>query len=247
MKLLDQKVALVTGGSRGIGAAIVDKLAQQGANIAFTCRSISDAAEAVAEKARQYGVTVKIYASDASSFEATDKLVQSVVQDFGKIDILVNNAGITRDGLLLRMTEAQWDEVIDNNLKSVFNFCKSIMKPMMKARGGSIINITSVVGVFGNGGQTNYAASKAGMIGFTKSLAQEMGSRNIRCNAIAPGFIDTDMTAELDEKVKALLVEQTALKRLGRPEEIANTVLFLASDMSSYITGEVLLACGGMH
>lgn len=247
MKLLDQKVALITGGSRGIGAAIVEKFAEQGANIAFTCRSLSDQAQATAEKARQHGVTVKIYASDASSFEATDALVQEVAKDFGKIDILVNNAGITKDGLLMRMTEAQWDEVIETNLKSVFNFCKSVMRPMMRAKAGSIINITSVVGVFGGGGQTNYAASKAGMIGFTKSLAQEMGSRNLRCNAIAPGFIETDMTSVLDDKIKAAAIDATALKRFGKAEEIANTALFLASDLSSYITGEVLIVGGGMH
>lgn len=247
MKLLDQKVALVTGGSRGIGAAIVEKFAQQGAHVAFTCRSISEQAQSVIDKAQEYGVTVKAYASDASSFEATDQLIQTVLKDFGKIDILVNNAGITRDNLLLRLTEKDWDDVIETNLKSVFNFCKSIIKPMMRSKGGSIINVTSAVGVFGNPGQTNYAASKAGMIGFSKSLAQEMGSRNIRCNCIAPGFIETDMTAELSEEHKKNMTDLTALKRFGKVDEIANIAVFLASEWSSYITGEVLLASGGLH
>lgn len=247
MKLLADKVAIVTGGSRGIGAAIVEKLAEQGAKVAFTCRSIGDKAKAVEALAEKYDTTIKAYAANAASFSETEALLKEVTKDFGQINVLVNNAGITRDNLLLRMNEQQWDEVIETNLKSVFNFCKGVVKPMMRARGGSIINITSVVGINGNSGQANYAASKAGMIGFTKSLAQEMGSRNIRCNALAPGFIVTDMTNELDEKVKESINSMTSLRRFGNAEEVANAVLFLASDMSSYVTGEVLSVSGGMR
>lgn len=246
MKLLENKVALITGGSRGIGAAIVQKLAEQGANVAFTYRSASEQANAVVATASKYGTTVKAYASDASSFEQTQELIKQVGQDFGNIDILVNNAGITRDNLLLRMSETQWDEVMNTNLKSLFNFTKGIMRPMLKAKAGSIINITSIVGIKGNAGQSNYAASKAGILGFTKSIAQEMGSRNIRCNAIAPGFIATDMTDELDEDLKNKMIEATSLRRFGNSEEIANVVLFLASDLSSYVTGETLTVSGGM-
>ncbi|MCP4440491.1 MAG: 3-oxoacyl-[acyl-carrier-protein] reductase [Aureispira sp.] len=246
MKLLENKVALITGGSRGIGAAIVQKLAEQGANVAFTYRSSTEQANAVVESASKHGTTVKAYASDASSFEQTQELIKQVSADFGQIDVLVNNAGITRDNLLLRMSETQWDEVMNTNLKSLFNFTKGIMRPMLRARGGSIINITSIVGIKGNPGQSNYAASKAGIIGFTKSIAHEMGSRNIRCNAIAPGFIATDMTDELDEELKNKMVEATALRRFGNSEEIANVVLFLASDLSSYVTGETLTVSGGM-
>jgi len=247
MKLLANKVAIVTGGSRGIGAAIVEKLAEQGARVAFTCRSVGDKAKEVEALAEKYDTTIKAYAANAASFSETEELLKEIIKDFGQVNVLVNNAGITRDNLLLRMTEQQWDEVMETNLKSVFNFCKGIVKPMMRARGGSIINITSVVGVTGNAGQANYAASKAGMIGFTKSLAQEMGSRNIRCNAIAPGFIQTEMTAELDDKVKKSIHDMTALRRFGNTEEVANAVLFLASDLSSYITSEVLSVSGGMR
>jgi len=246
MKLLEDKVALITGGSRGIGATMVKQFAEQGASVAFTYRSSADRAKAVAVDAAQSGVTIKAYASDASSMEQTQEVVKQILEDFGKIDILVNNAGITRDNLLMRMSESNWDDVMNNNLKSIFNFTKAIMRPMLKARSGSIINISSIVGLKGNAGQSNYAASKAGMLGFTKSIAQEVGSRNIRCNAIAPGFIATEMTNELSDKVKDAMIQTTALKRLGTTEEIAKVALFLASDLSSYITGEVLNTSGGM-
>ncbi len=249
MKLLEGKVALITGGSRGIGAAIVKKFAEQGAHVAFTYRSSAEQAAAVAAEAEALceGVRVKAYQSDAASFEQTKTLVTEILKEFGQIDVLVNNAGITRDNLLMRMTEEQWDQVMDNNLKSVFNFTKNIMRPMLKARKGSIINITSIVGVSGNPGQANYAASKAGIIGFTKSMAYEMGSRNIRCNAIAPGFIATEMTEQLDEKLKDTMIANTALNRFGTVEEIANACLFLASDLSSYVSGETLMVTGGMR
>ncbi|WMX15519.1 MULTISPECIES: 3-oxoacyl-[acyl-carrier-protein] reductase [unclassified Aureispira] len=246
MKLLENKIALITGGSRGIGATMVKKFAEQGAHVAFTYRSSSEQANQLVEEASTYGTTIKAFASDASSFEQTQGLIADVIKEFGTIDILVNNAGVTRDNLLMRMTEDNWDDVMNNNLKSIYNFTKCIMRPMLKARGGSIINISSIVGLKGNAGQANYAASKAGMIGFTKSIAQEVGSRNIRCNAIAPGFIATDMTDELDEKVKDHMIQTTSLKRLGTTEEIANVAIFLASDMSSYITGETINTSGGM-
>jgi 3-oxoacyl-[acyl-carrier protein] reductase len=246
MKLLENKVAIITGGSRGIGAGIVKKFAEQGAAVAFTYRSSEEQANLLTEEASVYGTKIQGFKSDASSLEQTTKLVADVLKTFGKIDILVNNAGITRDNLLMRMSEDNWDDVMNNNLKSVFNFTKSIMRPMLKARAGSIINISSIVGLKGNGGQANYAASKAGVIGFTKSVAQEVGSRNIRCNAIAPGFIETEMTDALDEKIKAQMIQATALKRFGSAEEIANISLFLASDLSSYITGETLNCSGGM-
>ena len=246
MKLLENKVALITGGSRGIGATMVKKFAEHGAHVAFTYRSSAERANAVAEEASAHGTTVKAFASDASSFEQTQELVTAVMKEFGKIDVLVNNAGITRDNLLMRMTEDNWDDVMNNNLKSVYNFTKCIMRPMLKARGGSIINISSIVGLKGNAGQANYAASKAGMIGFTKSIAQEVGSRNIRCNAIAPGFITTEMTDELDDKIKDQMIQSTSLKRFGTTEEMANVAIFLASDLSSYITGETLNSSGGM-
>lgn len=246
MKLLKNRVALVTGGSRGIGAAIVQKLAEQGAHVAFTCRSISEKAESVVNTAKIHGTSVKAYAAEASSFAETEQLIKQVITEFGQIDVLVNNVGITRDNLLLRMNERQWDEVINTNLKSVFNFSKHVVRPMMSARKGSIINITSVVGITGNAGQSNYTASKAGIIGFTKSLAQEMGSRGIRCNAIAPGFIETEMTAGLSEELKKAVLKSTALRRYGSTEEVANAVLFLASDLSSYITGETLTVSGGL-
>jgi 3-oxoacyl-[acyl-carrier protein] reductase len=246
MKLLENKVAIITGGSRGIGAGIVKKFAEQGAAVAFTYRSSEEQANLLTEEASVYGTKIQGFKSDASSLEQTTKLIADVLKTFGKIDILVNNAGITRDNLLMRMSEDNWDDVMNNNLKSVFNFTKSIMRPMLKARAGSIINISSIVGLKGNGGQANYAASKAGVIGFTKSVAQEVGSRNIRCNAIAPGFIETEMTDALDEKIKAQMIQATALKRFGSAEEIANISLFLASDLSSYITGETLNCSGGM-
>ena len=246
MKLLENKVALITGGSRGIGASMVEHFAQQGAHVAFTYRSSKDSAARIAEQAAQHGTTVKAYASDASSFDDTQALVAEVVKEFGQLDVLINNAGITRDNLLMRMSEEQWDEVITNNLKSVYNFTKAVMRPMLRARGGSIINISSIVGLKGNAGQANYAASKAGMIGFTQSIAKEVGSRNIRCNAIAPGFIQTAMTEELDESIQTQMKQSTSLQRFGLPEEIAQVAVFLASDMSSYITGEALNVSGGM-
>ncbi|BDS14972.1 3-oxoacyl-[acyl-carrier-protein] reductase [Aureispira anguillae] len=246
MKLLENKVALITGGSRGIGATMVKKFAEHGAHVAFTYRSSADRANQVVQEAAEHGTTIKAFASDASSFEQTQELINDVIKEFGKIDILINNAGITRDNLLMRMTEDNWDDVMNNNLKSIYNFTKCIMRPMLKARGGSIINISSIVGLKGNAGQANYAASKAGMIGFTKSIAQEVGSRNIRCNAIAPGFITTDMTEELGEKIREQMIQSTALKRFGSTEEIANVAIFLASDLSSYITGETLNTSGGM-
>lgn len=249
MKLLEGKVALITGGSRGIGATIVKTFVEHGADVAFTYRSSEDQAKQVAEEAMasNEGRKVVAYQSDASSFDQTKDLIAEVLKEFGKIDALVNNAGITKDNLLMRMSEDQWDQVIETNLKSLYNFTKNIMRPMLKARSGSIINISSIVGVSGNAGQANYAASKAGMIGFTKSMAYEMGSRNIRCNAIAPGFIATEMTDNLDDKLKDLMINNTALKRLGSTEEIANACLFLASDLSSYVTGEVMMVTGGMR
>ena len=247
MKLLENKVALVTGGSRGIGAAIVQKFAEHGANVAFTYHSSSQKADAVAHAAAKNGVVVKAYQSDASSFEQSAQLINQALEDFGQIDILVNNAGITRDTLMLRMSEDQWDQVIETNLKSVFNLTKHILRPMLKQRSGSIINMSSVVGDFGNAGQANYAASKAGIFGFTKSIAKEVGSRGIRCNALAPGFIETDMTEELDEKTKAAFLSNIPLKRLGKAEEIADACLFLASDLSSYISGQTLSVCGGLN
>jgi len=246
MKLLENKIALITGGSRGIGATIVKKFAEQGADVIFTYRSSVEQANQLIEAASVHGTKIKAFSSDASSFEQTQGLITEILKEFGTIDILVNNAGVTRDNLLMRMSEDNWDDVMNNNLKSVYNFTKCIMRPMLKARGGSIINISSIIGLKGNAGQSNYAASKAGMIGFTKSIAQEVGSRNIRCNAIAPGFISTEMTGKLDEKIKDHMTQTTALKRLGTTEEIANVALFLASDMSSYITGETLNTSGGM-
>ena len=247
MKLLENKVVLITGGSRGIGEAIVHKMASNGANVAFTYHSSADKANAVAEAAASNGVTVKAYQSDASSFKQSEELIKNVLADFGRIDVLINNAGITRDTLMLRMSEDQWDQVIETNLKSVFNLTKHVLRPMLKQRAGSIINMSSVVGVFGNAGQANYAASKAGIIGFSKSIAKEIGSRGIRCNAIAPGFIETDMTEELDEKTRAAYVAGIPLKKLGSAEDVANACVYLASDMSLYVTGQVLSICGGLN
>ena len=247
MNLLKDKVALITGGSRGIGAEIVRAFATQGADIAFTYLSSEKPALEIQEEISKLGVKAKAYKSDASSFQQSEELVKSVIEDFGKVDILINNAGVTRDNLMLRMTEEQWDTVININLKSLFNLTKQILKPMMRNRSGSIINISSVVGGFGNPGQANYAASKAGVFGFTKSIAKEVGSRNIRCNAIAPGFIQTDMTDELDEKTRENYLGSLPLKRFGNAKEVADACIFLASDMSAYVTGQTLNVCGGLH
>lgn len=246
MKLLTGKVALITGASRGIGKGIAMKFAEQGANVAFTYLSSVEKGQALEAELAAFGIKAKGYRSDAADFKAADELVNSVVADFGTVDILVNNAGITRDTLLMRMTEQQWDEVMSANLKSVFNLTKAVQRPMLKQRKGSIINMSSVVGVKGNAGQSNYAASKAGIIGFTKSVALELGSRNIRSNAIAPGFIETEMTSALDPKVVEQWREAIPLKRGGTSEDVANLTLFLASDMSAYITGQVINVCGGM-
>ncbi|HMQ46159.1 MAG TPA: 3-oxoacyl-[acyl-carrier-protein] reductase [Saprospiraceae bacterium] len=247
MKLLDGKVALVTGGSRGIGAAIVRRFAENGANVAFTYQSSAEKAQALADEISQLGVMVKAYQSNAASYPEAEALVNETLKDFGKIDILVNNAGITRDNLMLRMSEEQWDEVIQTNLKSVFNLTKHLMRFMMKNGGGSIINLSSIVGITGNAGQANYAASKAGIIGFSKSIAKEMGSRNIRCNVIAPGFISTDMTDALDDKTRELYLSNIPLKRFGKGEEVADTCVFLGSDLSSYVSGQVLSVCGALN
>ncbi|MCC5924267.1 MAG: 3-oxoacyl-[acyl-carrier-protein] reductase [Crocinitomicaceae bacterium] len=246
MGLLDSKVVLITGASRGIGKAIAKTCVEQGAKVAFTYLSSEEKAKLLADELSASGGEAVGFKSDASKFEDAQKLVDAVVEKFGTIDVLVNNAGITRDTLLMRMTEEQWDEVINTNLKSAFNLTKAVQRPMLKARSGSIINMSSVVGVSGNAGQANYAASKAGMIGFTKSVAQELGSRNIRCNAIAPGFIETEMTAALDEKVVQDWRNSIPLKRGGNTLDVANTVVFLASDMSAYITGQTINVCGGM-
>ncbi|MDF2436767.1 MAG: beta-ketoacyl-ACP reductase [Bacteroidota bacterium] len=246
MKLLEGKVALITGASRGIGRGIALRFAEQGANVAFTYLSSVEKGEALAKELEAFGIKAKGYRSDAADFKAAEELVNNVVTDFGTVDILVNNAGITRDTLLMRMSEQQWDEVMNANLKSVFNLTKAVQKPMLKQRKGSIINMSSVVGVKGNAGQSNYAASKAGIIGFTKSVALELGSRNIRSNAIAPGFIETEMTDVLDPKVVQGWRDTIPLKRGGSVDDIANATIFLASDMSAYITGQVMNVCGGM-
>jgi 3-oxoacyl-[acyl-carrier protein] reductase len=246
MKLLENKVAIVTGGSRGIGEYIVRGLAAQGASVAFTYLSSSEKADKIVAELVANGSNVKAYQSDASSYEAAEKLIGDVVNDFGALDILINNAGVTKDTLMLRMSEAQWDAVLDSNLKSVFNMTKHALRHMLK-KGGSIINMSSVVGVFGNAGQANYAASKAGILGFTKSIAKEVGSRNVRCNAIAPGYIETEMTGVLDEKVKDAFLSNIPLKRMGTGKEIADTCVFLSSDMATYINGQVLSVCGGLN
>ncbi|QRR03864.1 3-oxoacyl-[acyl-carrier-protein] reductase [Dyadobacter sandarakinus] len=246
MKIVENKVALVTGASRGIGRSIALRLAEEGADVAFTYLSSVEKGEALVKELEQFGVRAKGYRSDASDFTAADELITSVVADFGKLDVLVNNAGVTRDGLLMRMSEEQWDDVIRINLKSVFNLSKAAIKTMMRAKSGSIINITSVVGISGNAGQANYAASKAGIIGFTKSVALELGSRNIRSNAVAPGFIETEMTGVIDPKAMEEWKQSIPMKRGGRPEEVADTCVFLASDLSRYITGQVIQVDGGM-
>lgn len=246
MGLLDNKVVIITGASRGIGKAIAETCVQQGATVAFTYLSSEEKARALEAELTANGGVAKGFRSDASKFDEAQQLVDDVVAAFGTVDVLVNNAGITRDTLLMRMTEEQWDEVINTNLKSAFNLTKAVQKPMLKARSGSIINMSSVVGVKGNAGQSNYAASKAGLIGFTKSIAAELGSRNIRCNAIAPGFIETEMTEVLDQDVVASWRNSIPLKRGGQPEDVANATVFLASDLSAYITGQTLHVCGGM-
>lgn len=248
MKLLENRIAIVTGASRGIGEAIALKLAEHGANIAFTYLSSEEKAIALENKLKGFGVKAKAYKSNAGVYAECEALVNDVTKEFGTIDICVNNAGISKDNLLLRLTEEQWDEVMDINLKSVFNMTKQVIRPMMKAKKGSIINMSSIVGVSGNAGQSSYAASKAGILGFTRSVAKELGSRNIRCNAIAPGFVETDMTHYLKDGDGAKkFLENIPLGRFGRTEEIADTTLFLASDMSSYITGQVISACGGLN
>lgn len=245
--MLNGKSALITGATRGIGKGIAETFAKNGCNIAFTFASSVEKAKAFeAELTEKYGVKAKGYQSNAADFTQSEELAKNVIADFNRIDILINNAGITRDGLMLRMSEEQWDEVINTNLKSAFNLTKSFLRHFMGNKTGSIINMTSVVGVTGNAGQANYAASKAGMIGFTKSIAKELGSRNIRCNAVAPGFIETEMTEALDAEVRKGWTDNIPLKRGGSPEDVANTCLFLASDMSAYITGQTLSVCGGM-
>lgn len=246
MGLLDGKVALITGAARGIGKAIALKYASEGANVAFTDLVIDEIAEQTVSEIKALGVDAKAYASNAANFDEAHVAVEEVIKDFGKIDILVNNAGITRDTLMLRMTEAQWDAVLTVNLKSAFNFMHAIAPVMMKQRSGSIISMSSVVGIGGNAGQANYAASKAGLIGLTKSMAKEIGPRGVRVNAIAPGFIITEMTAKLSEEVRAEWAKSIPLRRGGTPEDVANVATFLASDLSSYVTGQVIHVCGGM-
>ncbi len=246
MKLLHGKTALITGASKGIGKSIALKYAEQGANVAFTYLSSVEQGKSLEAELNSKGIKAKGYRSDASDFTQADKLINDVIADFGMLDILVNNAGITMDNLLLRMNEEAWDRVMNVNLKSCFNTVKAVIKPMMKQKSGSIINMTSIVGIKGNAGQANYAASKAGIIGFTKSIALEIGSRGIRCNAVAPGFIETEMTGKLDEKTVQLWRDAIPLKRGGRPEDVADACVFLASDMSSYITGQVIQVDGGM-
>ena len=246
MKILEGKKVIITGASRGIGSGIARVFAGHGADIAFTFSSSEGPAKALESELTEMGITARAYKSNAASFEEAESLVAQVLEDFGGVDVLINNAGITRDNLLMRMSEADFDQVIATNLKSVFNMTKAIQRTLLKQRSGSIINISSVVGLKGNAGQANYAASKAGMIGFTKSVALELGSRNIRCNAIAPGFIETEMTDKLDEKTVQGWRDAIPLKRGGTPEDVANACLFLASDLSSYITGQVLSVDGGM-
>lgn len=246
MRLLEGKTAVITGGSRGIGKGIAMRFAAEGANIAITNIMDNDEFQATVSEIAALGVKAKGYVSDASVFADAENVIDEIVKDFGTVDILVNNAGITRDTLLMRMTEEQWDQVLTVNLKSVFNLTKAAIRPMMKQKSGSIVNMSSVVGVNGNAGQANYSASKAGIIGFTKSVAKELGSRNVRCNAIAPGFILTEMTSKLPEDVKSDWISKIPLRRGGLPEDVANVALFLASDLSSYVTGQTIHVCGGM-
>lgn len=247
MKLLQGKTALITGASRGIGRMIAIRYAQEGANVAFSDLKYDENAQSLEKELISLGVKAKGYASDASSYSSSESLIEDVLKDFSTIDILVNNAGITRDNLLMRMTEQDWDLVMNVNLKSVFNLTKAVQKIMIKQRSGSIINMSSVVGIGGNPGQSNYAASKAGIIGFTKSIAQELGSRNIRTNAIAPGFIETEMTAKLPEDIKKKWADEIPLKRAGTTTDVANAAIFLASELSSYVNGQVIHVCGGME
>jgi 3-oxoacyl-[acyl-carrier protein] reductase len=247
MKLLEGKVALVTGAGRGIGKAIALRFAQEGANVAFTDLAINEAVEETVKEIEAMGVKAKAYASNAANFDETHEVVKQIVEDFGRIDVLVNNAGITKDGLMMRMSEAQWDAVINVNLKSAFNFIHAVTPVMAKQRSGSIINMSSVVGVSGNAGQCNYSASKAGMIGLAKSIAKEMGPRGIRANCIAPGFIITDMTNQLSQEVKDQWAQQIPMRRGGTPEDVANVALFLASDLSGYVSGQTIHCCGAMN
>ena len=247
MKLLEGKTAIVTGASRGIGKAIAIKFAEEGCNIAFTDLFYDDIAKATETELQAMGVKAKAYASDASKFDDTQNVVSQIIADFGSVDVLVNNAGITKDSLLMRMTESQWDAVITVNLKSVFNFTKAVQAGMLKQRSGSIVNMSSVVGVSGNAGQANYSASKAGIIGFTKSIAKELGSRGIRSNAIAPGFIITEMTAKIPEDARKQWEATIPMRRGGLPEEVAKVALFLASDLASYVSGQVINVCGAMN
>ena len=247
MKLLENKNVLITGASRGIGKAIALKFAEHGANVAFSDLMYDDNMIALEKELTAFGIKAKGFASDASSFVDSEKLISDVITHFGTLEVLVNNAGITRDNLLMRMEEKDWDLVLNVNLKSVFNLTKSVQRYMLKQRQGSIINMASVVGISGNAGQSNYSASKAGIIGFTKSIAKELGSRNVRCNAIAPGFIETDMTAKLPQDIVETWVKNIPLRRSGKPEDVANLALFLASDLSSYISGQVVNVCGGME
>ena len=246
MGLLDGKIALVTGGTRGIGKGICEKFVQEGATVVFTYVSSEEKANALAAELSTNGVEVIAVRSDASKLDEAEALINQIVEKYGQLDVVVNNAGITRDNLLMRMKEEDWDAVMDTNLKSVFNVTKALQRTMLKQRSGSIINISSIVGVQGNAGQSNYAASKAGIIGFSKSIAKELGSRNIRCNAIAPGFIETEMTDSLDEKVVEEWRKSIPLKRGGTPKDVANAAVFLASDMSTYVTGQTISVCGGM-
>ena len=247
MKLLEGKVALVTGAGRGIGKAIALRFAQEGANVAFTDLAVNEAVEETVKEIEAMGVKAKAYASNAANFDETHEVVKQIIEDFGRIDVLVNNAGITKDGLMMRMSEAQWDAVINVNLKSAFNYIHAVTPVMAKQRSGSIINMSSVVGVSGNAGQCNYSASKAGMIGLAKSIAKEMGPRGIRANCIAPGFIITDMTNQLSQEVKDQWAQQIPMRRGGTPEDVANVALFLASDLSSYVSGQTIHCCGAMN
>lgn len=245
MGLLTGKTALITGGSRGIGAALVRRFVEEGAAVAFTYRSSAETANALAEALSSEATPVRAYQSDAANFSAAQELIDTVIKEFGQLNVLVNNAGITRDTLLLRMNEEQWDQVMDNNLKSVFNLTKHAVRHLIR-KGGSIINVGSIVGIGGNAGQANYAASKAGIIGFSKSVAKEIGSRQVRCNVLAPGFIETDMTEELNEQTREAYLANIPMKRFGQAKEVADVCVFLGSDLSTYVNGQVLSVCGGL-